>query len=340
MDFNRHTLQSPLFLILLGALLYWLLEQKGLSFLAACCKPLAYAALCIYLLEPAVASLSRRFRLSRVGALLLTFALLALTLFFLLYLLLPDLTRAVLSLADLLAKTSLASHLPLLLENAAPLLERAGSLVENISTLLATLLMSFYFLLTHESLGESLAAFLYPLCGRRADRPLLILHLLSQSCRRFLGRKLLLAFLQGVLLFLSTQGANLLFHLHIPSPLLLGLLTFLGNLIPLFGPIAAALLCGVLAYLAGLPELIVTLCLTALFQQLDNLILSPRLLGSGAGLSPFSTLAALSVAASTGSLTLILLAVPLAAFGQTLFRAWRANFNGYRLPDRWLRYRP
>lgn len=337
---------------LLVTLFYFLLEKNGLALLFTCLQPVFAATVCIYLLEPVVNFFSDILHLPRLLSVLLTYLIFILFLALLFFMLLPDLLHA---LSDLLAslpalyqQLSLSTYLepflnklPALLSGLFDLLSSLSGLLSSLGTVLIALIMAFYFLLTHHSLGEAAAASLYSLLPPAiTDRLLLCAGILDKSFRSFITSKLLLGFIQGGAIFLSTLLANLLFRLSIPSPLFMGLLTFFANLVPLLGPVLGILLCCFLSFLYGLPEMIVTGCLLLLWQQIDNILLSPQLLGNASGLSPFWVLAAVTAATSLGSFWLLLMAVPLTAFAQSLFRAWREGFSGYSLPPSWLRHRP
>lgn len=348
--FSSFSRYWPVFVLLTG--LYILFEKNGLALIITCLRPLLAAVACIYLLEPVVNFLSDTLRLPRLLSLLLTylgfFGFLVLLLLFLIPDLLQALSDVLSSLPSLYAELSLRTYLqpfleklPEFLGGLLDLLTSLSSLLSGLGSFLVALIMSFYFLLTHHSLGEAAAASLYSLLPlAAAERLLLILSLLDHAFRSFVSSKLLLSLIQAAAIFFSTIAANLLFRLSIPSPLFMGLLTFLANLIPLIGPILGTLLCSFLALLYGIPEMIVTSCLLLLWQQIDNLLLSPHFLGTSSGLSPFWVLAVITAAASLGSLWLLLIAVPLTAFAQSLFRAWREGFSARSLPPKWLRYRP
>ncbi|MCI8632206.1 MAG: AI-2E family transporter [Lachnospiraceae bacterium] len=344
---SRH---FPLLILLTG--LYLLFEKGGLALIITCLHPLLAAAACIYLLEPIVNFFSDTLRLPRLLSLLLTylgfFAFLALLLLFLIPDLLQALSDLLGSLPALYAQLSLSAYLQPFLEKLPEFLGSLFDLLTSLSSLLSglgsffiALIMSFYFLLTHHSLGEATAASLYHLLPvAAAERSLLILSLLDRAFRAFISSKLLLSLIQAAAIFFSSMAANLLFRLSIPSPLFMGLLTFFANLIPFIGPLLGILLCSFLSFLYGLPEMIVTCCLLLLWQQIDNLFLSPHFLSSSSGLSPFWVLAVITAAASLGNLWLLLTAVPLTAFAQSLLRAWREGFSACSLPPKWLRYRP
>lgn len=317
-------------------------------------KSLLTALVLIYLLEPIVCFLTDVWHLPRALALALTYLALFAALGFLLFLLLPDLLTAASGLfrsaSDLIEDVShspsssplppllarfpdlissllggLTSALQRLLLSASALL---SNLFSSLGSFLIALIMAFYFLLSHRTLGEAIASFLYPLLPSSwSARLSQMFHLLNQSFRSFIASKLLLSLIQGVAIFFSTWAANLLFRLRIPSPLFLGLLTFLANLFPLLGPLLGTAFCGALALLYGLPEGIVTVSLLLLWQQVDNLLLSPRLLSGSSGLSPFWILVVITAAGSLGSVYLLLAAVPLASFAQSVFRAWRAHWS-------------
>lgn len=133
------------------------------------------------------------------------------------------------------------------------------------------------------------------------------------------------AFLRGqALLALATALLSLIGYwlVGVPYALLLALVAGLLELIPFLGPLLAA----IVATAAGLsvsPELgLAALIVGIVVQQVENVLLAPRIMDRAVGVSPVVTLLAfIGFAGLLGPLG-ALLAIPLAATGQVLFNAW------------------
>ncbi|MBE7025388.1 MAG: AI-2E family transporter [Ruminococcaceae bacterium] len=73
-----------------------------------------------------------------------------------------------------------------------------------------------------------------------------------------------------------------------PYPWLLGLIVAVGNMIPFFGPIVAALVIGLVCLVAlGPTQALWVLVFQLVLGQLDGNLLQPKILGNSVGISPF-----------------------------------------------------
>lgn len=107
--------------------------------------------------------------------------------------------------------------------------------------------------------------------------------------RHYLGIKTLVSALTGVFVYLG------LLAIGVDSPLLLGVVAFALNYVPVFGSIVAAVPAVLLALSAGGgPAAAWTIALYVVVNQVFGNILEPRIMGSGFGVSPVVVL--LSVA--------------------------------------------
>ena len=94
----------------------------------------------------------------------------------------------------------------------------------------------------------------------------------------------------------------------------LGLVACLGELIPYFGPFLGALpALGVAAVQGGLPLTVETGAAYLAIQQVESVLLAPRIVGGSVGLHPLVTIAALLAGEHLGGLAGMLFAVPVAA---------------------------
>jgi predicted PurR-regulated permease PerM len=105
----------------------------------------------------------------------------------------------------------------------------------------------------------------------------------------------------------------------------LGLIVGVFNMIPYFGPLLGA----IPALIMALPQGIGTVLLAALalftVQQLDSMVISPRIMGALTGLHPGSVLLAITMGSSLGGIAGMLLAIPLTLAIRAIIRIWMAR---------------
>ena len=138
----------------------------------------------------------------------------------------------------------------------------------------------------------------------------------ARELRLYLRSQLLIA------LSVAALAALLLSLLGVRSAAALGLLIGLFNMIPYFGPFIGGVPAVLIALPDGIRKAAMTLAALILVQQLDGLLISPRIMGSVTGLSPALVLVALFAAARLAGLWGMLLAIPALILFRTLFRVY------------------
>jgi len=139
---------------------------------------------------------------------------------------------------------------------------------------------------------------------------------LSRELRLYLRGQATIALAVGLL-----AGAALSL-LGLQAAPLLGLIVGLFNVIPYFGP-----------FLGGIPAVLMALSISwqraglavlalLLVQQIDGLVLSPRIMGSITGFSPAVVLVALFLGQQAGGIRGMLLAMPLLMGSRTVYRVF------------------
>lgn len=133
---------------------------------------------------------------------------------------------------------------------------------------------------------------------------------------QYIRGQLLLGLVIGVVSFLGLNALNLFFGFAIPYTVVLALVAAIGELIPVVGPILAAIPAILVALGSGWQATVAVIVLYVLIQQLENQILVPRIVGNTLKLHPALLLALLVIAGGVGGLLLVILAAPLAAIGR------------------------
>lgn len=139
---------------------------------------------------------------------------------------------------------------------------------------------------------------------------------------RFLRGRLLVAFIVAVLVGVGN------WMIGVPYPLVLGLAAGLLDLIPFIGPVLAAIPAIMLALLTSPTVALWVVVLYTLVQQLENLVLSPRLEGGELELNPGVVIFAATAAGTLFGFLGVLLAIPIAALTRVGLLYLRAKLRG------------
>ena len=117
--------------------------------------------------------------------------------------------------------------------------------------------------------------------------------------------------------------------LGLRGPILLGLMVGACNVIPYFGPFLGGIPAVVAALGIGWQRALLTVLALFLVQQIDGLLISPRVMGSITGFSPAVVLLALFAGARIGGIFGMLLALPALMTIRTVYRVfvWGSEKN-------------
>lgn len=196
-----------------------------------------------------------------------------------------------------------------ILDNAVAILSETANTLLNTTLIL---IISFYLLTDGRRLIHS-GVNLIPSDYR--EQVWFFFQSLDKVLGGYIRGQLLLSALAGVL------GGGGAAALGVPFPLLIGIITFLLESIPVIGPIVA-LLPAVIISLFFMP-VVTTLVLFAwniVFQQIVTNILGPRILGSAVGIHPLEAMLAVLVGYPIGGFIGAFLAVPVAGVVHILIR--------------------
>ena len=135
--------------------------------------------------------------------------------------------------------------------------------------------------------------------------------------------------LRGVLTLMIVVGVvdgAALWILGVPFALTLGIISGLLEVIPVVGPIFAALTAAFVAFISGIAlwKIIVILGIYILVQQLENNILVPKIMQKAVGLSPVVVILAILIGNKLLGLGGAILAIPIAAGIQVLLYEYTA----------------
>lgn len=139
---------------------------------------------------------------------------------------------------------------------------------------------------------------------------------LSRELRLYLRGQATIAVAVGAL------AGTLLLLTGVPGAPLMGVFVGIFNIIPYFGPVIGGIPAMLMALSVSWQKAL--LCLAALFlvQQIDGLVISPRVMGNVTGFSPAVVLLALFAGGNVGGIAGMLLALPALMTFRTLYRIY------------------
>lgn len=376
---NKIKRYLPLFVLLVIAARFILNPEDFRRFLNAA-EPLIGALFIIYLLQPVVNFIQSKFHAKRLIALLISYLLLFIIVGLFFYTLIPSLYDGVIGILPKDYGTFvencccnpiiiryvgaertrvflnnipslLSEYINPILEYSTDLLSSMASVFKYVGLVLIALTMSFYALLESKDPGSSIAMFLYnTLSTRSAERILSLLAIIDDALKDFLQGKVITCLILGILTTIVLMLCNALFDLDIPNAALFGFLVGITNVIPYVGPLLGTLICVIISLFHGLAEAIVVLGVILVLQQIDNIFLEPRVLGSSCGVSPFWVLTSVTCLGLLFGGMGMILAVPIASVIQQLVMEYQ-RYQALRrrgvkveflqnVPEKWSRFRP
>jgi predicted PurR-regulated permease PerM len=104
----------------------------------------------------------------------------------------------------------------------------------------------------------------------------------------------------------------------IPNAFILALIAALLEAVPIIGPILGAIPAAIVGLSIGLDKLVWVIVATLVIQQLENILLVPRVMRKAVGVNPFVTLLALFAFSSFYGIAGALMAIPIAAMIQLM----------------------
>lgn len=197
----------------------------------------------------------------------------------------------------------------------------AGAAVD----VVVTSVMAFYFMIDGKRMNRSLAR-LVP--EQHRDKVTFVEDTVDKILGGYIRGQLILAATVGIASGLGCWA------LGVHYPILIGLLAFCFELIPMLGPILASLPAIVIALFQPFPLVVWVILFFIVLQMLENHVLVPRISGHAVGLHPLGALVALLVGADAAGPVGALFAVPAAGILNVLaIAAWNA-WHGRQPPVR------
>ena len=148
---------------------------------------------------------------------------------------------------------------------------------------------------------------------------------IARIVQRVFGQWIRAQAILGITVFVATfSGLLLLGALVHPMfgqfALLLALIAGILELLPIIGPIIAAIPAVLLAATAGVEPVIATLALYTVVQQVENNFLVPKIQGDAVELHPSAVMFSLVIGGAMAGLLGAILSLPIAAAGRNIYR--------------------
>jgi predicted PurR-regulated permease PerM len=193
---------------------------------------------------------------------------------------------------------------------AATIFGYVRNVVGGIFGLVTILLLTFYMLVESREIFSFFVR-LFPV--RQRARVAFISNTVTQKVSAWLGGQLLLSSIIGV------TSAIGLWAMGVPYFYVLALISAIGEMIPMVGPILSAIP-AILVAAASSPGLAVGVAIFFILQQqFENTILVPKIMGRQVGLSAVTVIIALGIGSQLLGVVGAILSVPTAAIVQVLF---------------------
>ena len=193
------------------------------------------------------------------------------------------------------------------------------SLVSLATNVALVLVITFYFLLDGRAMHNRAVRLLPP---AQRERWFFIEATLTSVVGGYICGQVIVATSVGVL---AGVGCALL---GVHYPLVIGLLAFLFEFIPLIGPVLGMVPAVVLALFQPFPLVLWVVVFFIVLQQIESNLLVPRVSGHAVGLHPLGALVALLYGVEVGGLGGAVLAVPLVGVAWVMVMAVHADTAG------------
>lgn len=308
-----------LIVMLMGKFIFF---SDSIHWLFGALKPIILVLIIIYMINPLVTLLENKTKLKRTGSVLIAFLICFLFITGFISLILPsiiDSSRIVISnipsnnkqflvlieklpiISYFIDTTSLSTFLDALgqwvtsfsknlIQYSDEVINSVKNFVTTLSLVFLSILMAFYALKGNSriasSLEETLRAFIPDSVINQA---LKVIRLLDAAFKKFLIGKLYTCVILGIIVTFMILIFNLIgpWGIKIPYAPLIGFIIGITNIIPYVGPLIGTIPCLFLAMLSGFGEVVFLLLIVLVAQQIDNIFISPKILGDTIGLDPF-----------------------------------------------------
>ena len=171
-------------------------------------------------------------------------------------------------------------------------------------SVLTVLILTLYFL---ASLPKIIEMGLRLAPSSRRDRVSKLTNGVLDRIGTYIGSQITVALISGIVIFIMTASLGL------PSPIALGMLVFVFDLIPLVGHILGISIISIIALTQSVLTGIIAFALYVIYIQIENYFITPRIMHRTLSIPGLVTIIAALIGATLLGLVGALLAVPIAA---------------------------
>lgn len=188
-----------------------------------------------------------------------------------------------------------------------------AGIVDGFVYIFTGIIFAIYMLCQKEKLVSGAQKLLYAFASkRRANRIVEIGKLTNKTFSKFISGQCVEAVILGTIIFFVSLLCGF------PYALLIGVLTAVTALIPIFGGLIAAAIGAVLIAITNPIQALIFIAVFVVIQQIEGNLIYPKVVGKSVGLSPLWTLLAITVGGNLFGVLGMLLGLPLASVVYTL----------------------
>jgi predicted PurR-regulated permease PerM len=202
-------------------------------------------------------------------------------------------------------------------ESVGTVLGVFGNIASGLFSLLTILVLTVYFASNLPVLEDGIAS-LFPPSKREEYRDLM--ERATEKIGGYASGQITVSLIAGVSAFIAFLVIGL------PFPAALAMWVSITTLIPSVGALVGAVLCILVASFASVGTAIITAIYILVYQQVENYIISPRVMKKAVDLSPAAVIVSVLIGGSILGFVGALLALPLAAAAKVVVRdLWLRN---------------
>ncbi len=195
----------------------------------------------------------------------------------------------------------------------------AGTVAGGVVDAGLVLILGFWFMVDGRRIGDMMTR-VFP--ARQRDQVRFVQDTVSQVLGAYIRGQLVMAAIIG----LSSGIGSWILGVH--YPVVIGILAFFFELIPMVGPILASIPAVAISLTQPFPLVLYVIVFFVVMQVIENNVLAPRITGGAVGLHPVIALLAVVIGADLGGVAGALFAVPFAGIASVLIAAAWQGWHG------------
>lgn len=210
------------------------------------------------------------------------------------------------------------------LEGFTDISNSASGIISNIVRIVLAPILCFYFILDKEKIIHNIRGLIPVKSRAKVNNIFLDIDNVNSN---FVRGRLIMAFFVGVLTTI------LLFIMGIDFALVIGIITFVADIIPYIGPFLGFLPAFVLALMDNPIKAVWVGVFFVIIQWAENNILAPRVLSVSIGMNPILILLSLVIGGGMFGVPGMVLSVPVVATGKVIFKHIKPNLKEFFTRD-------